>query len=69
MVTVFLLFYINSIINSKPFNFFLGGTGKGLPTGYPLSNPASDSLSTLKRINRLTTSLIISLSRLKVLGR
>ena len=47
MIAVFLISRINSIINLKPFNFYLGGIGEGLLMGYPLFNPARDFLFTL----------------------
>ena len=69
MVTIFLLFRINSIIDLKPFNFYLSGAGEGPLAGYPLFNPAHDFLFTLRPISRLTASFIILPSRLKISGR
>ena len=69
MITAFLLFRINSIINSKPSNFRFNGTGEGPLAGYLLFTSAYGSLFTLGRINRSAASLIIPPSRLKVSGR
>ena len=43
----FLLSCINFIMNLKPFNFYLGGTGKGLLINYPPFNLARNFLFTL----------------------
>ena len=69
MVTVFLLSRINSIINLKPSNFYLGGAGEGPLAIYPLLNLTRNFLFTSGRIGRLTASLIIPPSHLEILGR
>ena len=67
-IMVFLLSRINFIVNLKPFNFYLGGTGKGPLVDYSPFTSACGFLFTLERIGRLIAFLTVLLSRLEVLG-
>ena len=69
MITAFLLSRINSIINSKPFNFHFNNTGQTPLIYRPFFTSTYGSLFTPGQISRLITSLAIPLSRLKISGR